>query len=493
MTESQSLSLAAVFLISRKCNLQCTYCNIGASPRLTWSLAPQQFESWIRAFGKLGGVRLGVQLHGGEPLLLSPPVELLASIARNALAPEPSSAIGRISIVTNGTLLSPDRARSLVGAGLHVTVSVDGPQHVHDRRRVTGTGQGSHRRAMRGLDALRSVGAEPGVIGVISDPSELEAAVRFFMSEGLSRVKINPIRPEGRGTTLRKTDDAADMLALADAYVDVAKMLAAYNRRAKQPIYEENIGILLARAIGGGTPGNGTAVWTLLVDEHGDLWAHPGGYGVEHMALATGTHPSAELVARALGIDGDNRAKDVTAQQRQTFRPCGGCTDPMWCTRFRPLVGGPAFSADCAWRDRLTSRLQEWWQESPAEAIHVLPSSSSKSPMHLPAPDSTSPSSSGGDRVEVGVHAPLEPVVQSVLNGIRTASNGQAYVSDLADRVTEICCLDPRKDTRTFLQLAALARGYAGRTESRAVAYCLARLARVGLEPLGRGSRSSLD
>jgi sulfatase maturation enzyme AslB (radical SAM superfamily) len=296
LTISERLPLAVVFLISRRCNLQCSYCNVEAGPQAKGALEPHTFESWIGTFGELGDVDLGIQLHGGEPLLLDPSVELLASIARNAVVPYSRSAVGKISIVTNGTLLDADRARSLVDAGLHVVVSVDGPQHVHDRHRVTGSGRGTHQQAMRGVDALRSAGADPAVIAVISEPSDVANVLRFFISIGLSRVKINPVRPEGRGTTIRGADDAAHMLALADAYFNAAKMLAAHNQHAQQPTYEENIALLLARAIGGGDPQNGVASWTLLLDDRGRLWSHPGGYGVEHMALTEGETPSPELL-----------------------------------------------------------------------------------------------------------------------------------------------------------------------------------------------------
>ena len=101
---------------------------------------------------------------------------------------------------------------------------------------------------MRGLDALRSVDPDPGVIAVISEPSDVAETVRFFMSEGLSRMRINPVRPEGRGATVRGADDSAHMLALADAYFDAAKILAAHNRRTEQPTYEENIAGLTGSA-----------------------------------------------------------------------------------------------------------------------------------------------------------------------------------------------------------------------------------------------------
>ena len=209
----------------------------------------------MTAFAELGKVDLGIQLHGGEPLVLDPPVEVFASIARNAQNAYPTSSIRTIGLVTNGILLDADRAKSLADAALQIVPSLDGPQQIHDRHRVTRSGRGSHRQAMRGLDALRSVDLNPSVIAVVSEPSDVRLVVEFFISEGLSRSKINPVRPEGRGAELRSDALPSHMAALADAYFDAAVMLAAHNRRRPdQALYEENIATLTARAMAGETP-----------------------------------------------------------------------------------------------------------------------------------------------------------------------------------------------------------------------------------------------
>ena len=91
------------------------------------------------------------------------------------------------------------------------------------------------------------------------------------------------------------------------------------------------------------------------------------------MALTAGELPSAELLASALGVDGDTREKRIISRQLATFRPCAGCVDPRWCAGFRPVVGGPAVSPDCAWREQLTSRLDTSCRESPLDAIAVVP------------------------------------------------------------------------------------------------------------------------
>ena len=442
----------------------------------------------MSAFGALGDLDLGIQLHGGEPLLLDPSVELLASIARNALVPHHTASIGSVGIVTNGVLLNADRATSLVEAGLRVVVSLDGPQHIHDRHRVTASGRGSHRQVMRGLAALRAVDPDPRVIAVISQPADVGDAIQFFVSEGLSHVKINPVRPEGRGAAMLENSPAAHMVAMADAYFDAAKTIAAHNqRRPEEPIYEENIAILMARVILGETPRTTAADWTLLVDDRGRLWSHPGGYGVAHMAIAEGEPPSAASLSRALGDVGEDvpdRADRLMSRQRETFRPCAGCADPMWCAGFRPLVGGPARSPDCVWRDRLIARLQEWWHESPAEAVSVVRFESGEGSRATPeqSPNPQEEAASADDE-------PIEPAVQALVDSVRFGPNGHAFVENYADRVLEIRALDPVGSTRTFLQLATLACGYADRDDRRELARSVARLARVGLEPLTRRRR----
>jgi hypothetical protein len=478
-------ALAVVFLVSRRCNLECTYCNVDAGPRQRTSLAPQRFESWIRAFGEVGDLDLGIQLHGGEPLILEPPVEVLASIARNALIPYPNLALGTIGIVTNGIALDDDRATSLMDAGLSVAVSIDGPQALHDRHRIARSGRGSHQQAMRGLAALRRAGPDPPIIAVISEPSDLTLALEFFMSEGLSRVKINPMRPEGRGAAMRGQVLEAHMVALADAYFEAAQALASNNRsRPHQPIFEENIAAMTARVLGGDRSPASLARWTLLIDDRGRLWSHPGGYGVPQMALSDGDMPSPAALARTLGVDGQNRAEGMMRRQRATFAPCAGCSDPHWCSRFRPVVGGPVMSPDCIWRNRLVDRLEEWSRRHPRDAAAVVPMDRA-----VAATDAAhavdAPPGRGDEDVSAWLDEPVDPVVGALLADIRI-SNGRAHVANYAHHAEAICRLSAATQPSTFLQLARLACGFARRRDRLALAHSLARLARVGLEPLAR-------
>lgn len=382
-----TVGLAVVSLLSRRCNLQCHYCNVDAGPHVRDRLDPRLFEAWLSALAELGHIHLAVQLHGGEPLMASPTVEVHAEIARNAVARWPTARLATIGLVTNGILLDRDRAASLRAAGLEVIVSVDGPQRIHDRSRVNAGGRGSHREAMRAVTVLRDLDIVPKLLSVVSTPGDVTDAFDFFRAEGLSHVKINPVRPEGRA---RPHDDPAvgpmtssdHPAAMADAYLEIARMSARHNRASPDhAIHEDNVVAIMSKVVGGAAT---SATWTLLIDDHGSLWAHPGGYGTAHMRLTWGQVPTAALLADVLHLEATavdrpvrpGRADRLTARQLETMRPCAGCPGPLWCTRFRPVVapvdGGPV-DPDCEWRRQLAIRLRAYWDAAPDEAAWVLP------------------------------------------------------------------------------------------------------------------------
>jgi hypothetical protein len=199
------------------------------------------------------------------------------------------------------------------------------------------------------------------------------------------------------------------------------------------------------------------------------------------MALTAGEPPSADSLARALGANAEDRAAGLAARRRATFRPCAGCAEPEWCTGFRPLVGGPAESPDCVWREHLSRGLKEWWLESPAEAFRVVRFASERTPR-----STRDTPENGTGHAAFQFDEPLEPSVRTLLDDVRIGPGGHAYVERYAERVLEIGRLDPATNAPTFLQLATLACRYADQSDRRGLARSFARLARIGLEPLAR-------
>jgi uncharacterized protein len=180
------------------CNIDCRYCylpdrtnkSVVAEETLR-NLFSQVFASGWAAEG------LSVVWHAGEPLVL--PV----AFYRRALALidslKPAGLSVKHSFQTNGTLIDDAWCDFINEAGIGVGVSVDGPQHLHDRNRVSRSGRGTFDKTIFGIRLLKRHGVPFHVISVLT--GESLAAPRemfdFYLAEGIEHVCFNVEESEG--------------------------------------------------------------------------------------------------------------------------------------------------------------------------------------------------------------------------------------------------------------------------------------------------------
>jgi MoaA/NifB/PqqE/SkfB family radical SAM enzyme len=132
---------------------------------------------------------------------------------------------GDIVINTNGTLVTPAVAARLASYGprLHITVSLDGPQHTHDPVR----GAGRFQQTAQGIDALLAAGVRVTVMSVVTPPvlavlssfvRQLYAAHPEVLGVTLFPVGVGPAGTQKPGVTLHPlTPTELRELALAVA------------------------------------------------------------------------------------------------------------------------------------------------------------------------------------------------------------------------------------------------------------------------------------
>ncbi len=375
MSGSHSFGAFLVFHLSTKCNLECVYCNVDAGPGgFRPVLDPQILEKWLQAFASLGPAEIGIQLHGGEPLVVDPPVEIFAAIARNTLARFPGTKLTDLGVQSNGVALDESRADSLARAGVRINISIDGPAWIHDRQRVTVSGRGSHQEAVLAHHRLRARGINAPVIAVVSQPPDVSPALQFFLDDGFRAARMNPMRPEGRAASLEKWDDEAFMRDMALEYFRAAKLISDHNTRCPDARFvEDNLANMMESLVGNSKESE-MLHWTFLIDDRGDLWAHPGGYGVDPLHLTRGEVPNVDVLRRALGLD-----TDVVLGLRQLrarlFTACAGCRTPDFCISFHGLTNHAGSRHPvCVWRSELMNHLDDWLREDPEAARRITAS-----------------------------------------------------------------------------------------------------------------------
>ena len=122
---------------------------------------------------------VSVVFHGGEPLLFGS--SRLAGLAAELRAAMPDGARCDVSLQTNGVLLTPETLGVLAEADIGVSLSLDGPQDVHDLHRLTPSGRSSHHDSEQALELLAAYPkAFAGVIAVIDPMTRPRDVLSYF-------------------------------------------------------------------------------------------------------------------------------------------------------------------------------------------------------------------------------------------------------------------------------------------------------------------------
>lgn len=192
--------IGAIWLtIAQDCNLRCKYCSAGyglfggSQPSLLSEKMARRAVEFLFDHVKPGSKYVSILFTGGEPLLnfgvLRSTIEYVNAYTRD-------TGIGvKWQLNTNGTLVTAEIAQFLIENKVSVTVSIDGPEHVHDRSRIYRDGTGSFCDTMRGYDTFKQFleGRTPRIQSVLVDSSELAESIRFLYNQGAKVFVANPV------------------------------------------------------------------------------------------------------------------------------------------------------------------------------------------------------------------------------------------------------------------------------------------------------------
>lgn len=200
--------------LTRRCNLRCDYCFVGWSRDWHSDMPP---EVAARIVEEGAGLFPVLHLTGGEPFAY----RALFDVIEKGL----ELGYEEILINTNGTMLTPPVVERLASCGprLALTVSLDGPESIHDAVR----GAGRFREASLGLGEALARGVRATVMTVVT-PAVLRVLAPFLddlrrAHPTLAGVTLFPVGvgPDGSqkpGAVIRPlTPDELKELALAVA------------------------------------------------------------------------------------------------------------------------------------------------------------------------------------------------------------------------------------------------------------------------------------
>ena len=205
-----------VWNVTRRCNLKCVHCYAHAKNiAFDNELSTSEGKTLIDDLAEFG-VPV-ILFSGGEPLVRKDLPELADYAVKKGM---------RAVISTNGTLITPQIARTLKDIGLsYVGISLDGMEEINDRFRGV---KGAFRLALKGIENCKKAGIKVGLRFTInkSNTGQISEIFKLLEEMDIPRVCFYHLVYAGRGSELVKEDlSHKESRKAVDLIMDLTKQL----------------------------------------------------------------------------------------------------------------------------------------------------------------------------------------------------------------------------------------------------------------------------
>lgn len=205
-----------VWNMTKRCNLKCVHCYAHATGVAGHDeIGTEKAREIIADLANYGAPVM--LFSGGEPLVRHDLVELAKYATEKGM---------RAVISTNGTLITPEKAKELKAVGLsYVGISLDGLEEVHDHFRGV---KGAFKRAMEGIENCQAEGLKVGLRFTINrrNVKEIPGIFRLLKEREIPRACFYHLVYSGRGSELINEDlDHRETRETLDLIMDETRAL----------------------------------------------------------------------------------------------------------------------------------------------------------------------------------------------------------------------------------------------------------------------------
>lgn len=241
--------------VASRCNINCSYCYVYNMGDDNWKNLPKIIsENTIEAlcisleeFVKNQRKRFSVVLHGGEPFLLgSKKLSHLLARLRNVLPNDYP-----ISIQTNGILITNEILDICSSFRASVAVSIDGPEDVHNKYRLTHQANGTFSQVVKGFHILvnhpDAQFLNAGLLAVIDPFSNAAEVYNFFKT--LSPPSVDFLYKDGNHSKLPLNKVAVNSTEYGEWMVDLLNTYLSDTEPLPIRILDDMLKVLLGGVV----------------------------------------------------------------------------------------------------------------------------------------------------------------------------------------------------------------------------------------------------
>ncbi|WPB76883.1 radical SAM protein [Archangium violaceum] len=243
-----------IVVLSRRCNLNCTYCHMNpvavSEDVKRFDMQPETLAAVIRFALSTPSNVITFEFQGGEPFLNFEGMRYFVEEARRQ-----NQAVGkalRFSVVSNLMLVKDEHLEYCRAQGITVSYTLNGPQDVHDRYRVSRSGAGSFKVVMQRLKYFQEkfpgvLSSSPLCVVDADNAGDLLRTIDFYHAQGFKGVAILKLKHLGNAV---KDGLQFDINVFLKHYIEALDYLYEKNRRENENYSERLVRVILAKILG---------------------------------------------------------------------------------------------------------------------------------------------------------------------------------------------------------------------------------------------------
>ena len=184
--------------VAARCNLNCDYCYVFKHRDNSWKKMPatisdiviDNFSERLREYLFEENInQANIIFHGGEPLFIGK--NRLIEISDKIRTMCENYASISFSLQTNGTLIDEKFLDNCAKRGIGISLSLDGPENVHNHHRKYASGSGSFQDVLNAINLLKKYPEIfEGVIGVIDPNFAPDEILSFHDDNDLTNIDL---------------------------------------------------------------------------------------------------------------------------------------------------------------------------------------------------------------------------------------------------------------------------------------------------------------
>lgn len=201
-----------------ECNLSCSYCyyirnSLPVKNRKISLMSNDMLERYIiQQIEATGGSIITFSWHGGEPTLAG--LDFFRKAVKIQKRFKPADRTILNGIQTNATLLNDEWCEFLMCEGFIAGVSIDGPEYLHDKFRISGDKRGSFSNTLNGYELLKKHSVHTELLTVVNalNVKYPDEVYKFLKSLGSEFITFLPlvVRDPGSGSGAASLSTASD-------------------------------------------------------------------------------------------------------------------------------------------------------------------------------------------------------------------------------------------------------------------------------------------